>query len=128
MKMNVFSYWTRWLRLTVIGLLLSPLVFAFQDREFRWTPPTQNEDGSPLPDSEIKAYNIYCNGSLLGVVENTGGVTSWRSPDGAFPPGTYTCHATTVATNDEESAQSNSVNFTVGPLLPEPPSGFSVGP
>ncbi len=107
-------------------LLLSSIVLGYQNKEFNWTPPTQYEDGSPLPDGEIASYNIYCNGSLLGNVVNAGGTNTWTSPDGSLPPGTYDCYATTVASNGLESEASNTVNFTVSPSNPAAPSDFSV--
>jgi len=105
-------------------LLCAPLVFAIESKTFTWTPPTQNTDGSTLPDAEIASYNIYCNSVLLGNAPNTGGTDTWVSP--TLPQGNYTCHATTVATNGEESDASNVVNFTVAPSKPEAPSNFSV--
>jgi hypothetical protein len=118
-------------RLAVLLLVSSPVVFAYQNKTFLWTPPTQYEDGSPLIDSEITGYNIFCKESaaasptLLGTVTNTGGTTQWTSPDGSLPPGTYDCHATTL-TADSESQASNTVNFTVPQAQPDPPTGFSV--
>jgi len=105
-------------------LLCAPLVFAIESKTFQWVPPTQNTDGSTLPDAEIASYNIYCNSVLLGNAPNTGGTDTWVSP--TLPQGNYTCHATTVATNGEESDASNVVNFTVAPSKPEAPSNFSV--
>lgn len=113
-------------KLLLCLLLCAPLVFAYQDKEFTWTPPTQNEDGSPLADSEIASYNIYCNSTLITNVPNTSGTDTWQSPDGAFPPGSYSCTATTVATTGEESAHSNAVNFTVDASAPNPPGNLTV--
>ena len=105
-------------------LLCSQLVFAIESKTFTWVPPTQNTDSTPLLDSEIASYNIYCNAVLLGNAPNTGGTDTWLSPP--LPQGSYTCHATTIATNGEESDASNVVNFTVDPSKPEAPSNFSV--
>jgi hypothetical protein len=112
------------LKLFIALLVISPLVFAVEPKTFNWTPPTQNTDGTPLPDAEIASYNIYCNSVVLGNVINTGGTDTWTSPP--LPEGTYACYATTMATNGQESAASNSVNFTVDPSIPEAPTGFSV--
>lgn len=113
-------------RLLIVLLLLSPLVFGFQNKTFDWVPPTQNTDGSPLPNAEIGSYNIYCNGTLLGNIVNTNGTDTWESPDGSLPPGTYDCHGTAVNTAGVESSASNTVNFIVADSVPNPPTGFSV--
>jgi len=112
------------LKWAIALLVISPLVFAVEPKTFNWTPPTQNTDGTPLADAEIASYNIFCNSVLLGNQPNTGGTDTWTSPP--LPEGSYSCHATTLATNGEESAASNSVNFTVDPSIPEAPTGFSV--
>lgn len=111
-------------RLLLMLLIISPLTFAVETKMFNWIPPTQNTDGTPLPDAEIASYNIFCNAVLLGNVPNTNGTDSWVSPP--LPAGTYNCHATTVAVSGEESDASNAVNFIVDPSVPEAPSNFSV--
>ncbi len=105
-------------------LIIAPLVFAIQPKTFDWTPPTLNTDGTALSDAEIASYNIFCNSVVLGNVPNTGGTDTWTSPP--LPDGDYICHATTVATNGEESVASNTTNFTVVPSVPGPPTNFSV--
>ena len=111
-------------KLLLCLLLCAPLTFAVEPKDFNWIPPTQYENGQPLPDDEIASYNIYCNGSLLGNVPNTGGTDSWTSDP--LSDGTYDCHATTVATNGEESVPSVAINFTVAPSKPKAPTNFSV--
>lgn len=107
-------------------ILLLPLTVTLADgsKTFQWTPPTQYVDGTPLNDADIASYNIYCNGSLLANVTNTGGTDVYES--GLLPTGTYSCTATTVTVEGVESAESNSTNFTVDPSVPEAPSGFTV--
>jgi hypothetical protein len=114
----------KFLKLMIALLVISPLVFAVEPKTFDWTPPIQNIDGTPLTDAEIASYNIFCNSVLLGNAPNTGGTDSWTSAP--LPAGTYNCHATTLATNGQESSASNTVNFTVDPSIPEAPTGFSV--
>lgn len=105
-------------------LLIAPLVFGQASPTFTWTPPISYEDGTPLPDAEIASYNIYCNGSLLANVPNTSNTDTYAS--GQLAVGDYVCNASTVATNGEESGLSNTANFTVDPLVPGAPTGFSV--
>ncbi len=114
----------RFFYLVLALLLVGPLAFAIQPKTFDWVPPTLYEDGSALPDAEITSYNIYCNSVLLGNAPNTGGTDTWTSPP--LPPGVYACHATTVASNGEESVPSNTSNFTVDPSKPAAPTNFSV--
>jgi len=114
----------RFIYLALALLLIGPLAFAIQPKTFNWTPPALYENGLTLPDGEIASYNIYCNALLLGNVPNTGGTDTWTSPP--LPDGTYSCHATTMALNGEESVPSNTSNFTVEPSKPGPPTGFSV--
>jgi hypothetical protein len=111
-------------KLLLCLLLCAPLTFAIAPKEFNWIPPTQYVDGTALPDAEIESYNIYCNSVLLGNVPNTGGTDSWTSDP--LPDGTYSCFATTIASNGEESDPSNAANFTVLPSKPEAPTNFSV--
>ena len=119
-------------RLIFLLLIASPVLFAYQNKTFLWTPPTQNDDGSPLLDSEISGYNIFCaesaaaSATLLGTVTNTGNTTQWTWPDGSLPPGTYDCFATTIRNDGAESVRSNTVNFSVPQATPDPPTGFSV--
>lgn len=113
----------------VVLMLISPLVFALGEKTFKWTPPTQNEDDTPLPNAEITEYRIYCDGQStpLAVVPNAPLDTdTYQAPPGTFAVGSHDCTATTVAglKSDgtiNESVQSNSVNFTVERSVPRPP-------
>jgi hypothetical protein len=107
-------------------LVLVPLTVTWGDdvKTFNWTPPTQNTNGTPLSDAEIGSYNIYCNGTLLGTVPNTGGTDTWTSP--ILAAGDYTCEASTINTAGTEGPRSNQVNFTVDPSVPGAPENFTV--
>lgn len=103
-------------------LLLSPLVFAIGEKTFDWTPPTQYEDASPLPQSDIASYDIECDGSLLVNVPNAPlNTDSYQAPPGTFAVGTHSCVAFTVTTEGVRSQPSNTVNFTVAPGVPNAP-------
>lgn len=116
----------KFLKIVLAVLLVLPLTATWGDGTvtLNWTPPIQNEDGSPLADADIAGYNVYCNGSLLVNVPNTGGTDSWGS--GLLPTGDYTCTARTLNTEGVESVDSNTVNFTVDPSVPGAPTGLSV--
>ncbi len=116
----------RLIMITLALCMLAPLTLAWQNQDFSWVPPTENTDGSPLADSDIGSYNIYCDGSLLGTVTNTDGTDEWTSPDGSLSPGTHVCSATTINTDGVEGPESNSANFIVPPSVPGAPSQFTV--
>ncbi len=112
------------IKLILAMLLVSPLVFGQAVKTFTWTPPIANVDGSPLIDADIASYNIYCNATLLSNVPNSSGTDIYVSGD--LPAGVYDCYATTMHINGEESADSNSTNFTVNLSVPGAPTGFTV--
>lgn len=113
------------LRLILLGaLLVAPLVFAVDGKLFTWIPPTEREDATPLPESEIASYNIYCDGDPAPVFTQShipSGNQTWQSHRTDFALGVHSCHATTVDTGGLESDPSNIVNFTVTPERPLPP-------
>jgi len=107
-------------------LLLSSLVFAqgTVQKTFTWTPPTEREDGTALPDIEIASYKIYCDGAPAPIWTQTnqpGADERWEAPAGSFALGPHNCHATTVDTGGLESGPSNTVPFTVTLANPKPP-------
>ncbi len=110
------------LKWVVALLLLSPLVFGQATKTFTWTPPTEYTDNTPLPNSDLAEYRIYCNGQLLATVPNVPVNTNSYATD--LPAGTYTCTATAVTVLGVESAESNPANFTVDPGVPNPPTQF----
>ena len=115
------------IRLLVALLLLSPLVFAVGEKTFTWSPPTEYEDGTPLPQADIASYDIECDGALLANVLNTPLDTdSYQAPPGTFSTGTHTCVAYTWTTEGVRSNASDPVNFTVAPGKPGPPINFAV--
>lgn len=108
-------------------LLLSPLVLAVGEKTFTFTPPTEYEDGTPLPQSAIASYDIECDGSLLVNLLNIPlNREEYVAPSGTFAVGTHVCEAFTITTEGERSGPSNSVNFTVDPGVPGPPINFVV--
>lgn len=108
-------------------LLISPLVLALGEKTFTFTPPTQYEDGTPLPQNAIASYDIECNGSFLANLPNVPlNTDTYQAQAGTFPTGIHICQAFTVTTEGVRSGPSNSVNFTVEPGVPSPPVNFAV--
>lgn len=94
-------------------------LLADEPKDFQWVAPTQYEDSSPLPISEIDSFNIYC--------DNGGGFTLLTSVPGTetqanvvMATGSYTCYITTVATNQAESDPSINRSFDVEGVLLKP--------
>lgn len=115
----------RQLRIFLALMVLSPLVFAVGEKTFTFIPPTQFEDGTPLPQSSIAAYDIECDGSLLVTLPNQPqGTDTYQAPPDTFATGVHTCVAFTVTTEGVRSQPSNQVNFTVG--VPGAPINFAV--
>jgi len=79
-----------------------------------WTPPTKNDDGSPLND--LAGYKIYygtVSGEYNEVIDvNSAGMTSYAI-DG-ISPGTYFLVMTSVNSADVESAYSSELRFELG--------------
>ena len=114
-------------KLLLCLLLVSPLVFAVGEKTFTFTPPTEYEDGTPLPQSEIASYNIFCDGQLLTNLANAPlNTDTYTAAPGTFATGVHDCHATTLTVEGVESGESNHVNFTVAPGVPAAPANFAV--
>lgn len=112
----------RYITALIALLLLSPLVFAVGEKTFNWTPPTQYEDDTPLPQTDIASYDIECDGQFLVNVPNAPlNTDSYQAPPGTFSAGTHTCVAFTITTEGVRSQPSNAVNFTVAPGVPKAP-------
>ena len=108
-------------------ILVSPLVFAIGEKTFTFTPPTQYEDGTTLPQAKIASYDIMCDDALLVNFPNVPlNTDTYQAPPGTFATGTHVCVAHTVTTEGVRSAPSNSVNFTVDPGVPGQPINFAV--
>ena len=100
------------------------LAFGAGGKLFTWNAPTERVDNSPLPNSEIDSYRIYCDGDSTPIWTQSNSPAfdeRWQAPDGTFAVGTHTCHATTVDTLGQESGPSNTLNFIVNPDRPKPP-------
>ena len=114
------------IKILIISLIVcSPLTFAVGEKLFTWTPPTERVDNTPMPESEIDRYNIYCDGDPTPVWTQShmpSGNQTWQAPPGTFALGAHQCYATTVDTEGQESDPSNTVNFTVSPERPKPPT------
>ena len=111
-------------KLLMALLICLPLTvtWAVGEKTFNWTPPTQYEDATALPQSAIASYDIECDGTLLANVPNDPlNTDTYQAAPGTFSTGNHSCVAFTVTTDGVRSGPSNTVNFTVAPGVPNPP-------
>ena len=71
-------------------------------------PPTQRENGEPLPQSEIAGYKVFLNGNEVSLL--SGNATGFSLD---LLPGTHSVYLRTVDTDGNESANSNTATTTV---------------
>ena len=85
-----------------------------ESKTIAWTPPTNNEDGSPLTD--LAGYRIYYGtsaGDLTEVIElNSPGITSYVIED--LAPGTYFLAMTSFNSEGIESRRTAEISFELG--------------
>ena len=101
---------------------------------FAWIPPTQREDGSALPSSDIAAYILRCEKDgqpALTKEVGSGADDNWIVPNGTFGPGNWVC---TLAARDKGALVSDDslpVEFLVAryafTVKPKAPTGVKVG-
>lgn len=112
------------LAIMFIYFLTLVLISTAYAADFRIYPRMENTDGSTIARDELREFRLYCSfeGSQLPYIEvpaepleETGNVNSpyLRRFSYVFgDPGVYTCTATTVDIEGDESAQSSAVNYT----------------
>jgi hypothetical protein len=71
-----------------------------------WIPPDAREDGTPLPEAEIKGYVVDINGKSSSLVVEPPYVVK-------LDPGTYAAKAKTVDTSGLESRWSKAFEFSI---------------
>ena len=96
--------------------------------DFRWTAPTENEDGSPI--NGPLNYNMYRSAIevinpetdffyvVVGTLQTDG---SYQAPLDQFPEGRHVIALTAVDADGDESGLSNTLGFRVG-IAPNAPT------
>lgn len=114
----------------VLSTLLTFNIAWAAEATLSWTPPTQNEDGSPLTD--LAGYNFYY-GTATGVYDQ--GPINLPDPTateyvvtGLANDTTYYFVATAYNTAGTESQYSGEATKTIGPLAPKAPTNLTVNP
>jgi len=104
-------------------LLLLLMTFPVFADTVSWTPPTEREDGTALPASEIAGYNIYNTQGTKINQAPIAGTSFWVDRIGT----PQTLFVTTLDTENRESENSSGV---VIPMLvvspPNPPQNVEV--
>lgn len=120
---RLVSLWARFKKLVysillALGLVAAPILYAGV-LPLEWTNAVERIDGTTFdPATEQAEIRIYCNGVPTPMFVSTGAATSLTE---IVPAGNYTCYATTVDTDGQESFPSNEITKTVTKALPNPP-------
>ena len=117
-----FKKWTIGI-LIALGLIAVPIIGMGGVKDFSWTNPTQNTDDSVFnPATDQRETRLYCtdtsDGSQVPVIVVPGAANAHTE---GFPTGEYQCYGTVVSNEGAESFPSNTVTFTIDPLIPKPP-------
>ena len=106
-------------------LLFSGSAFA-GTASLTWTAPTQYDDGSTLPASEISSYKIYygtASGVYSGFITVPSTTTSYVV-NNLNAGATYYFVVTATATNLQESPYSNEASKTIPTKKPRAPTSL----
>lgn len=141
-KKRISNGWRRmksWAIGILIALGLVAGVAMATEKNFNWTNPTQNTDGSVFtPATDQAETRIYCGEDPALFVPERPGQAQTLSPTAVvlgdattvssdFIVGTYTCFATVVSVFGYESDASSTVTFTITPTVaPAALTDFSV--
>ena len=104
-------------------LWLSPFMALADTATFTFTPPTEREDNTPLPTSDIGGYNVFLNNVPVDAINPLLPAATGFTLD--LPSGVHTVTVTTMDTDGRESLMSVPVEANV-PFNPKPASGISV--
>lgn len=114
-------------RLFILLLTFFITIPAYASTLFTWTPPTTNQDGSPLGD--LAGYKIYC-GTVSGNYSITKDINNPTTPE--YPinqvvsvDGVYYCAMTAYDTSKNESNFSNEISVPLA-VAPVAPGAFGV--
>ncbi|KPK74252.1 MAG: hypothetical protein AMJ84_00245 [Acidithiobacillales bacterium SM23_46] len=140
-RLKVWSrrQWQRfkaWIYSILVGLgLITGVALADNDVNLSWTNATQYEDGTAMPVEEIEETVLYKQSFPLdgtGMSDPRSYTELARVPpsvttylDANQPNGVHCYVATHIATNGEESQQSNESCKTIDVRLPGAPQGLS---
>ena len=85
-----------------------------------WVPGLVYDDGTPLDETAIEKYDLYCNGAHVLSLSNDFTRTYTVSVD-LLGAGTHTC-ALSETVGGLESIVSNTVSFSLGQRRPSAPT------
>jgi len=122
-KTKFHNGWIRakrwWVALLVaLGLIVAVPALAGM-LSLSWTNPEQRTDGTAFDAATEQAeIRIYCNGDTSPTFVSPGDADAMDQITAASE---YTCYATALDTDGQESDPSNTVTKTVLPARPNPP-------
>lgn len=117
----LFNRFRAWLLafLIAIGLIALPVLAG--TIQFTWTNAIERADGTPFDAATEQAeIRLYCNGDTSPTFISPGAATA--TAEIIVAAGEYTCYATTVDMDGQESDPSNIVTKTVLAAIPAPPT------
>jgi len=113
--------------------LLAGLVFQIGAQEhihsaiyIQFTPGLTFEDGTPLDESQIEKYNLYCDGQFVKEYANDFNRQVYVSIDD-IGVGSHSCGLSETV-NGIESILSNTMDFPLGQRTPTAPTLLKVVP
>jgi len=124
-----FRRFKTWAISILIALGLVAGAAMATEKNFSWSNPTQNTDGSVFnPETDQAETRIYCGEDRLAFIPESPGRPQALSPTVVAPGtdqaatrdfmvGSYTCFATTFSVFGYESGPSNDVSFTITPTV-----------
>lgn len=99
-------------------VLLGSLTVQADTFILSWTPPAENEDGTPLLEQELDFYTVYVDS--MPVVNLDVIIGTWTAQIIITKPGTWPVYMTVTNLHGKESRPSNQLLFTVGSPIPGP--------
>jgi hypothetical protein len=111
-------------------VLLALLVFQIEAQTvpsayiLSWIPGLEYTDGTPLDESSIQHYPLYCDGSFVANIPNDF-TRQFYIDVGLLGAGDHTCGISEVV-DGIESIMSDTVTFPLGRRTPGRPTGLNV--
>ena len=105
-------------QLAIAAILLGSITVQADTFRLSWTPPTENEDGTPLLEEELDFYTVYVDS--MPIVHLDVIIGTWTADITITQPGTWPVYMTVTNFHGKESKPSNQLLFTVGSPTPGP--------
>lgn len=104
----------------IAAILLGSLTVQADTFLLKWQPPTENEDGTPVTEQDLAFYTVYVDSTPLVNLNVMPG--TWEAVITIATPGSWPVYMTVTNIHGTESRPSNSLTFTVGLPIANPPA------